>query len=779
MTMFTPFHSAVNRIPVLRTLAQDEFMEAEALELFRDGQAAGHDHLGPERWSGSIDLEMTVRTPLVFGEQRKTGEGRDERHFVDLPLDDDGKLVMPPTMVKGMVSRAFETLTCSRFRVFGDVENRTSRRRTKNDHSERLTYRGDPASALQLVPIRLRTGDAKKGFTAELLHGDTQDQGDYREGRYVYPTMKAASLQGAPWGSARLVLKGGINRLESMTLHQGKIRCHMTLCLHGDRGRGARYAYWQVTHIRNDQGEFEEAFRIKDSVTTIEDLDDVVGYVYRTTAEGDSPKQLFNRKHDERVFFGVSRAGTEKVTVTEEVCEAYRIVVNSYIAQRKEEESLHLPKDRRHRPNRATDEARRKLEAQRKPDGESAGAAGVDGADGADEAVTEPATLKAGDLAYAVVEERRDGSHVVRELLPVMIGRRAYQMSPRALAEAQKVVPLKRRGEASAADRVFGYVVPSAEDDAVGGDVAARGHVSFGAVDASKARIEKKEKKLVPLLAPKPTSARRFLTDASGRTPTRKGGAPLARGEYFAKGQLLGAAAYPVHHQMLDKPGFPQSAITAYAEPGVDQSNESVRLHVRSWVATGSVLRCTMSFSNLSAAELGALIWVLTPKNLVPAAEKQADAAAVGYLRMGLGKPLGLGVLEVRIAPDGLRVVRGDALAAGYEDLSGCLGSVPQTTNPEDFPLPDERALVTRPWVQAMQRAAFGYSDGRTVRHMLLDENKANNQTDFRSGAPKPGCGQAPGDMVGTGRPKPTTIQQDERQRPRGNQNRGHHGHRR
>ena len=63
MDDFEPFHSAVNRIPVLRNIAT----RAAALgnlspELFGEKQfIPGHDRLCADRWSGSIDLEMTVR----------------------------------------------------------------------------------------------------------------------------------------------------------------------------------------------------------------------------------------------------------------------------------------------------------------------------------------------------------------------------------------------------------------------------------------------------------------------------------------------------------------------------------------------------------------------------------------------------------------------------------------------------------------------------------------------------------------------------------------------
>ena len=749
MVEFEPFHSAVNRIPVLRDKAQGLAEDGRLPEdLFATGGAPGHDHLEPEKLSGSIDLEMIVRTPLVFGEQTVDTKGPKDRHFIDLPMDDDGGLVVPPTMIKGMISRAYETLTCSRFRVFGDTEDREGQRRPKSKHSDRLTYRGDPASALQLVPLRLEKKNSDGGFTAALLQGDTMVTTDYRENGITYPTMRAASLQAGMRGHAKLCLKVGLERLERMTPHLEEIRCHMTLCLHGDRGRGARYAYWQVTHIQDNSGNFVEAFRIDDSVTTIEDMDNVPGYVYRSTAEGDSPSSLFRRKHDERVFFDVSRGGPERVVVSEDVLRDYRIVIDSYIAYREEEERLNLPLDKRHRPNRATAEAR---------DGEGA-----------------PVELKEGDLAYAVVERNRDGSHAVRQLLPVMIGRRAYRVSPRDLARAQGILPVSDRDGATAADRLFGYVVPEAEDGARRGDVSSRGRLIFGAVDASRAKIGRKEKTLSPLLQPKTTSARRFLTDSEGRTPTDEKGAPLARGEHFASGQFLGAAAYPVHRTLverknLDDSGFPRRAQNKVVLAGRKQDNIGVRLTARSWVKIGSRLRCRVSFSNLSRNELTALVWVLTPKNLVPPRERNDDPRTVGFLQMGLGKPLGLGALEVRIAEGGLRVISGKDLGAAYEDLSGCLGESESQTEVSEYSFAEgvRAELERQPWVQALQRAAFGYTDGKEVRYMSLEENKANNQTDFRTGKPKERRGLSPQDLHGDGSHRCTHIPPDEKRAPR------------
>ena len=355
-----------------------------------------------------------------------------------------------------------------------------------------------------------------------------------------------------------------------------------------------------------------------------------------------------------------------------------------------------------------------------------------------------------------------------------MIGRRAYQVSPRDLARAQGILPVSDRDGATAADRLFGYVVPEAEDGARGGDVSSRGRLIFGAVDASRAKIGRKEKILSPLLQPKTTSARRFLTDSEGRTPTDEKGAPLARGEHFDSGQFLGAAAYPVHRTLverknLDDSGFPRRAQDEVVLAGRKQDNIGVRLTARSWVKIGSRLRCRVSFSNLSRNELTALIWVLTPKNLVPPRERNDDPRTVGFLQMGLGKPLGLGALEVRIAEGGLHVISGKDLGAAYEDLSGCLGESKSQTEVSEYSFAEgvRAELERQPWVQALQRAAFGYTDGKDVRYMSLEENKANNQTDFRTGKPKERRGLSPQDLHGDGSHRCTHIPPDEKRAPR------------
>ena len=321
MTAFQPFHSAVNRIPVLRPKVLD-LVDRKALpaDLFGDQKPPAHDHLLLERWSGSIDLELTVRTPLVYGEQRENPGGGTQ---VEIPTDQQGRVVFPGTMVKGMLSRAYEVLTASRFRVF-------------EEHAKPLTYRADVADALRLVPVRVvEVKDNDGGIVVELLRGSTgdgdveyKDQFDHRP----FPIMLAASLQDGGRGHAQRGREFNETQFRAMTRHENKVRCDLALCLHP---RGGHYAYWQVVGLYDGQGNPVCAFNVRNDIDVVDERNDVTGYVYRTARDGDQASDVFPRKHDERVFFDLSES-PERLEVDRSVVEAYRGVVDSYVQQREE-----------------------------------------------------------------------------------------------------------------------------------------------------------------------------------------------------------------------------------------------------------------------------------------------------------------------------------------------------------------------------------------------------------------------------------------------------------
>ena len=713
MTAFQPFHSAVNRIPVPRREILGTVRRGKLpADLFGDQEPPAHDHLSSERWSGSIDLELTVRTPLVYGEQRENPGGGTQ---VEIPTDQQGRVVFPGTMVKGMLSRAYEVLTASRFRVF-------------EEHAKPLTYRADVADALRLVPVRVVEMSEDGGFVVELLRGEKKKYVRNKNGiKQEFPAVSAAFLRVDSSHPRRCVGSSEFRKIQAMTRHQNKVRCKLSLCIH-PKG----YAYWCVIGLYDARDELVEIYDVPSDVEVLKTIDKVVGYVYRSARDEEPPESVFSNKHNERVFFSVSN-DTKKMVVSASVVNSYRRIVESYSEQRKINEL-----QRNVRPNRFT---------------------GVDS----------KALLRKGSLAYAVLS---DDEAVVEELVPTMVGRRSYCMSPRSLAEKQCVTPLGSATEASAADRLFGYVVSNPREGAGNGGVASRGRLIFGQVDTSSVVLSREETPIAPLLSPKPASARRFLTDIKGGTPMKKGECDednqkkdrvLRRSEYFRSGQYLGVAAHPVHRSILGSDNFPSSATRAPLQEGVRQDNRQIHSVAKTWIRPGSVLRCRMRFENLSRNELAALVWLLEPANLVPISEQNAEKSKVGYLRVGLGKPLGLGAVEVRMAKDGLRAVNvggENDLSEAYQNLSGCLGVSETVHHPADFALKINTAAL--PWVQAFQRASFGYSDGRTVRHMLLKENQENNKVD-ECGNPEAGRGLSPVDMSGKEIPAPLEIPKSRR----------------
>ena len=829
------FHSAVNRIPVLRRSAQ-YFVAEGALpkDVFDDGKAPGHDRLADEGWSGTTDLEMKVRTPLVFGNQYKEdAEGNrikesdatkripGSRNVIEVPMDGSGRPFISPTMVKGMVSRAYETLTASRFRVFGE-------------HRDPLTYRVDPSQANQLFPARVCRDEAGN-LAVKILNGKGEKNEMallvdslnikgievVREGHtQPAPNAKAPQRPRVPGAGLLPPAEQVLKRFRSLTPHGDPVRVGLTRLKDGKP---------VVTHVwREDTGKLEEFFRVTRKGDRSARPIEVEGYACRTAPEGKFASDLFENKKYERFFFKIDSSEKDIsgtiLRLTETNIRDYRLIIESYRKasdEYKGPEPHLLNRASQKRENRAANGA--SAQPNDEPDDAPAPAGGT-----SEPTSSAPAPVLAeGDLVFVRLDADKVPdcygkmlkSITVCEVLPTMVGRRAYQKSPRELAENQLVAPLKNRDEASPADRLFGYVVQETMGNAKGGDVAYRGRVSFGPVDSSGAKVCCKEKKLAPLLEPKVSSARRFLTGSDGATLRVKrddesaGNAPnerkqeasakeekeerrlLARREYFGPGQLLGAAAYPVHREpQVDETGFLRSA-TELPQLDLEQGNDDVRITAKTWIETGSSLKCTLRFENLSKFELASLVWVLTPENLVPSearnrtenAEEKAKSEAgkgdgeepakpVGFLRMGLGKPLGLGAVEVRIAEGGLKAWRGRSLAKSYESLEACLGFGAKTRKPSRFSLkklmrevdPSCRLDLDRlPWIQAMQRAAYGYDDGVEIRYMSLEENKANNQTNSKTGEPQEGRGLSPADLCGsspspkTYRPSPMRISTD------------------
>jgi len=126
-------------------------------------------------------------TALIFGNQNKS-KGKPAE--ISVPTNPTtGNPFISPTMIKGMISNAYERLTASRFRVFGE-------------HNTTLTYRADPAAALGLVPVRLSDDYDQGTHRGILLYGPehalyakllTHETGDDGENKKTHPLLKNSS----------------------------------------------------------------------------------------------------------------------------------------------------------------------------------------------------------------------------------------------------------------------------------------------------------------------------------------------------------------------------------------------------------------------------------------------------------------------------------------------------------------------------------------------------------------------------------------------------------
>ena len=726
-------HAAANRIPVLRTDSQ-----LRDLPELRDNQPTPLEHYKPHTWSGSIRFSITAKTPLVYGNVD------DQTRAISIPTTTLTKAgttprevpILPTTMVKGMLSNAFERVTTSRLRVFGD-------------HSEPLTYRMDPAECQQLIPalvlpqqrkVHLLTGTHPRLKSTDDIETYRQPQrytaGQSQRNKSI-PILMAAILRTNPGKETKFAPDMTYEKLLKMTKpKEGKT--YRKIHFDAKLVNNGTYAYWFIYALYEDDEEHTRRPIFDEYTLTGEDLQenltDQTGYTYFTTDSTDLEKHrsIYDKKMSERVFFseGKPPVVTYAKATTEHLSpiDRYFITLGSYLDNWNDEVKRD-PKTER-TPNRFVRQHSLIVSNQLKP-----------------------------FFAYAITLSDRSGEKILDTLLPVSIGRNTYQTSPLALAKHTNAAPAQFTSELSPADRLFGYV--SQLDKSASTDhspTSLKGRIFITNVTYSSGKgVGKLFRRLRPLLNPRPSSARRFLTRTDGSN-INSTNAKVRRDQYFSHDpeQTLGATTYPVDRNAWDnvdeKTGFPKKALK--------RASDSLNLtsEVKLFVEAGTKFDVMMRFEALTAFELAWLLWVLDPTNLVPRAEQHKRMSSspsdkVGYLRLGMGKPLGLGVVRVDLSPNGFRASETvssntdtPSLSSAYTDLTGCLGTVVTTTNPAQFHV--SKHYLKTPWVEAFQRSCFGYDDALEVRHLTLEENKENNRT--KLGLPINGAGVEPGILWGS-----------------------------
>ncbi|MDG2618056.1 TIGR03986 family CRISPR-associated RAMP protein [Thermoleptolyngbya sichuanensis XZ-Cy5] len=275
------------------------------------------------------------------------------------------------------------------------------------------------------------------------------------------------------------------------------------------------------------------------------------------------------------------------------------------------------------------------------------------------------AELKRNTFCYAQIQNDK-----ITALLPVMVSRQLFKTVPEALLE-ESLKPSEKMDTLSPADRVFGWVNQK-------GKGAYKGQLRLHSVKClSTDAIQKFTKDpannpglpLTILGQPKPQQFR-FYVAKNKQGDALDNGTPKQDGYASAKQGLRGRKVYP-HHKAIAKNAdywddpmrdrTEQSVNGYYQEyrrPKKDgaEQRDSQNRSIQAWVKQNTQFQFDIDITNLSPVELGALLWLL---------ELPDDH----YHRLGGGKPLGFGSVQLKIDWSQTDLRLGQAWKQYYESL--------------------------------------------------------------------------------------------------------------
>ena len=586
-----------------------------------DAQPSGHARYTGDALSGMLEFTMEVRTPLLIPD-RWDRDGEKHRTFGVL-RDHAGTPIVHGASIKGALRSAYEIVTGSRV-PFAD------------GWREPLSRRLEAASAIGLIPVRIVRPEGSDQVEAEILLGripgivsSAQLRKAVRDKKHPLPAafLPAYDLLNPHRTMARLLdLEGDQDprRARIAEWHGRKVEVQLQRYRH----RNGRFELWVVESLEasgtqdavpsHPRGPFERGYTKKGDPITAR------GYLFLTGRNA-------SNKHYERVFFSTS-SEPPRLPVSESAEAGWRSVIRAYL-------DAHSAGDLRSTAalrDMAKDWSAHMYDKGRRQ-------------------------LCDGDLCYAVIESDGEGGHRIASLQPVAISRRPYSATPFDLAPAD-VRPASMLHELSPADRLFGWVRDGKAPEGAHRDasVAFRGTVRVERVDGLTADSVADLERPVPLAvlgAPKPANPRMYFGDAAGQ-PLDEGKQrseidfTRPKGDGPAETGLRGRKVYPPHRAAeRDDVTVPPHA--RRAGDVADSQNSTVS----AWVRPGERITVRLGLSEVSPAELGALLEVLA-----------LCSTEHGRFRLGYAKPLGFGSLRVDRDSIELRVVDGEDIRFAYRD---------------------------------------------------------------------------------------------------------------
>lgn len=655
------FENPYNFIPALQRVTNHRELG--------DAPPVGHQRWFHGYWSGRIVVTITTCTPLLIPEL--LDDKNDHKRF-GVRIDQNGAPYLPPTSVKGSLRAAYEAITNSRMGVFPN-------------HKNPLAYRNETKTAASVVPAIINEAGnlvLQPGHSKISSDGSPENQQLYaawlplslikkqrftvEHGTQVWAKLEYWQHQISPKGSDQWKTNFTFLRAIALAPNASDVPVINTPKSVVGAQKPANESRFQ-RYSNLVPGKEESSFWVRGRVC-------ITG------------KNMRN-KHDERIFF-VDDSHTQcdhlEIPVDEKVRHRWRTLLTNY-----------------------QEEHRKDIESGNQ------GPAGMPGVvysrhitGGESEA-----QLVSDSMCYASIEQNARGGFDINALYPVQISRNLYDGSPAELLD-DTLVSARNLNEFSPADRVFGYVCADDNQSYKGQLRIGTASCSAGARAIKSVGDSEQGQPLAILGQPKPAQAR-FYAAANPQAE------PLADGvdkstAYSTDEGLRGRKVYPhqrhaaevdsyweTNHSVSEAMNFKGRKV--YREwLSHDGTQSSQNRSIIGWVIPGTSFEVPIDVINLSAVELGALLWML-------------QLGDNNYLRMGGAKPLGFG--SVQVAIDKLELRDGEAIQADYLAFSksGTTGGRISSTDQADTLIDAYRSALP----QAVNEVGTTFEQLRIIRAFL------------------------------------------------------------
>ncbi len=577
-----------------------------------DGPPVSWDRLHGDLYSGTINVELTSVTPLLLSDPEHVSiDNHDHKTYARVTMDAQLKPRIDPTSLKGVLSSNYEVITHSRWRVFHKREQRLAKRMPAND-------------GLAVVPFIART-DPRGRLFAHLMTGyrDELPRFDFDLNRWSTQRNQMLAAFVPNYGAVALP---NVSRVTAAD-HGKQVWARIGL-VRKQINRNAFFEHWIVLDWAEDEASLRtinDTVSWHNRVAPAADIHHVNGHLCVTNRN-------FGTKKYERFFF--HNIDTQQTVVLSDdhgalnqLGRSWKEVIDSY-------RDAHTATDLNGNGPSNTDWSRHLLS-------------------------DDQATLTDGTLGYVYLD--RQGR--AKALVPVHIARHPFANSPLDQLHPS-LRPAASRDELSAADRVFGWVSQN-------GPGSHRGQLRIVDVrcTADGNTAITRHNPPVPLAiqsTPKPKQTR-FYTSNNVNGDPRTG--DKNNDDFAGQASLRGVKVYPHQRHLSGNHWTPP----ANRNPTKDQNGRyreylkqgngknpqksSQNRSVSQWVNPGITFQFQIYITNLNAAELGGLLWMLS----------QADGAEPAHFRIGGGKPLGFGSATMRIVS--LDIATGQQHAARWRAL--------------------------------------------------------------------------------------------------------------